>query len=172
MTKLLPRFLQEPKPWKPVTPVKQPCRTGKVEYPTESSALEGLRRVRKKRIENPDGQDPESGIYPCDHGDHWHLTSSEIHLNDITSERERRDGETWENYAGRLEKRIAEQRSQILSLHALGHGASNNRSSRKRINALVIALGRMTENWENERRSRIALTEKLRNKEIKQWWKR
>lgn len=173
MTKLLPRFLQETKQRKPVVQPKRGCRTGKVEYPSESAALEGLRNVREKRLKNPDEHNPECSIYPCEHGPHWHLTSNEVRGDDFTSEKEKSDGETWENYAVRLERRIAEQRSQILSLHALGHGASNNRQARKRINALVIALGHMTERWEGERRSRIALTEKLQNQQPKtNWWKR
>lgn len=170
MTKLLPRFLRETEHKPTKTAQKNPCRTGKIEYATESAALEGLRRVRKKRIKNLDEQDHECAIYLCDHGHHWHLTSNEIRGEDVTSERERSDGETWESYAKRLERRVAEQRSQILSLHALGHGASNNRQARKRINALVIALGHMTERWEAERANRIRLVQLLETEKEKTSW--
>lgn len=135
------------------------CGTGKKRYATESAALDALIRVRKLRQANPDGRDPENRIYFCSCKG-WHLTSGEMGREDFSPVKERGDGEPWESYARRLERRIAEQRAHLLSLHALGHGASN-REGRKRIASLLRALGRMTERWESERSQRQALVEIL-----------
>lgn len=137
------------------------CPSGKVRYATESDAITGLLRVRKERVRTNDPHDHESRIYPCAKCQGWHLTSNPmLHPEDLTPEAPQKTGEPWQQYAKRLEKRIAEQRAQLLSLHALGHGGSN-KDSRRRISALTVALGRMTERWENECRNREALVEKV-----------
>jgi hypothetical protein len=136
------------------------CGSGKVRHPSEARALEALVRVRGQRIASGDPAMPENRIYVCDRCDGWHLTSRELHPEDLTPERDRHPSEGWEGYAKRLEKRIASQRAEIMSLHTLGHGAGN-RESRKRISSLVIALGRMTERWEIERRHREHLVQLL-----------
>ena len=53
----------------------------------------------------------------------------------------REDGETWESYARRLEKRIKAQRDHIVSLHEV-HAQCSNRANRKRMAHLEAALGR------------------------------
>lgn len=133
---------------------RRKCSTGKVRHATEAVALEALARVRRDRIATGDPDPPESRIYICARCNGWHLTSTDLSYRDLEPIRERSDGEAWEAYAKRLERRIAEQRAQILSLLALGHGAAHNRASRKRVEALTVALGHMTERWENERRNR------------------
>ena len=141
------------------------CVSGKVRYDSEARAIDGLLRVRKRRIETADPLEHESRIYPCVKCAGWHLTSKPmVHPEDFTPEHEQWNGESVESYIKRLERRIKEQRAQLLSLHALGHGG-DNRQARKRISALTVALGRMTERWENERRDRKALVEKLREAE-------
>jgi hypothetical protein len=67
------------------------------------------------------------------------------------------DGESWEDYARRLERRIKEQRDQLESLNQIHSACGNNRADRKRINNLRFALGKMTERWEKERTNREAL---------------
>lgn len=139
------------------------CNTGKVRYDTEAAALAALVRVRGYRLEHPDGKDAETHFYVCRVCEGWHLSSNPVagHGSDFMPEHSLRTGETWENYAHRLERRIKEQRAQLLSLQALGHGASN-RDSRRRIQSLVVALGAMTERWEAEVRNREALVERIR----------
>lgn len=136
------------------------CRTGKIRHPSETGALEALVRVRKERFASDDGRLPESRIYLCRDCGGWHLTSTDLHPSDLEPVRERKDGEPWEIYAKRLERRVAEQRTHIVSLHALGAGATN-RAMRRRVPALLVALGRMTERWDNERRNREELVRQL-----------
>lgn len=151
------------------------CPSGKIRHRSEAIAIEALIRVRKHRIEINDPADHESHIYPCRQCDGWHLSSKAVvHPEDFTAEHPQRTGETWPEYAKRLERRIAAQRAQLLSLHALGHGGSN-RQSRKRIESLIVALGRMTERWENERRNREALVmrvEELESRPKRRWLRR
>lgn len=66
------------------------------------------------------------------------------------------DGETWEAYAHRLERRIKEQRDHIKALNVL-YADNGNRADRKKINRLKRALVAVTENWQREREARIAL---------------
>jgi hypothetical protein len=148
------------------------CASGKQRYKSESVAIGALISVRKKRIETRDPLEHESRIYPCDRCNGWHLTSNPVvHPEDFTPEAPQHTGESWQSYARRLERRIAEQRAQLLSLHALGHGGTN-RQSRKRISTLTVALGRMTERWENERRNREALVDRIEAQPRQRRWLR
>lgn len=144
------------------------CVTGKRRYPSEASALESLMRVREERIGSGEERIPENRIYFCDRCNGWHLSSRELHPADLQEVKEKGDGETWHQYARRLEKKIAAQRSQLVSLLALGHGAGN-RENRKRIPALLIALGRQSERANAERQHRIALVETLRRRHPLCW---
>jgi len=56
-------------------------------------------------------------------------------------ETDKGDGETWEAYAHRLEKRIKEQRIALEQLQRI-HANCPNRANRKRITNLEAALGR------------------------------
>lgn len=175
MSQLLPRFRRDEMERElrlgngVVQRLDQPsCPSGKVRYAFESHALEGLARVRAARRRTADPHAPECRIYFCDRCEGWHLTSREGHPEEFSSEPERHDKETWAEYAQRLEKRIARQRSEILSLHQLGHGLSN-KATRRRIETLVIALGRTTERYERERRHRIAVVELLEGR-CACWW--
>lgn len=142
-------------------PAEPRCKTGKHRYLSESQALEALIRVRKIRVRQGDPRQHENHIYPCRECDGWHLSSTPVLLaSDLRTEREQWPTETIEAYARRLERRIAEQRAQILSMLAVGHGG-NNRQARKRIEILTVALGRMTAMWEEERRNREALVRRL-----------
>lgn len=136
------------------------ARTSKIRHPSEADALRALARVRDARALQDDGRLPENRIYRCAHCEGWHLTSRELHPAELDPPKERGPAETWEEYAHRLERRIAEQRAHTVSLHTLGHGVAN-RATRKRIASLVEALGRMTERWENERRNRQELVRQL-----------
>ena len=138
----------------------QTCPSGKKRYASESDALGGLMGVRKARAAAGHAEPPECRIYWCERCIGWHLTSTELNGLELKPVRARMTDETWEKYAKRLERRIAEQRAQILSLVALGHGASN-REARKRTANLVVALGRMTERWEIERQHREALVRQV-----------
>jgi hypothetical protein len=139
-------------------PEPRRCPSGKLRYPSEALALEGLSTVRERR--HGADRPPECRIYFCDRCEGWHLTSAEIHPRAFVPEREKADDEEWSVYAKRLERRIAAQRSEILSLHQLGFGLSN-KNTRRRIETLVIALGHATERYERERRDRIGLTRRL-----------
>lgn len=68
----------------------------------------------------------------------------------------RSDGESWEDYAHRLERRIKEQRDQLESVNRYRE-TNGNRADRKKIARLRFALGRMTERWEHEVTNREAL---------------
>ena len=57
------------------------------------------------------------------------------------------DGETWEDYAHRLEHRVKEQRDHIKRLVEL-RDEPGDRAARKRIEWLERALGSMTLRWE------------------------
>lgn len=148
------------------------CGSGKVRYPSEPEALDAMMRVRKERVRNGETRTPENRIYYCEQCEGWHLSSRELHPLDLAQMRERGDGEPWDVYAKRLERKIADQRSQIVSLLALGH-AGSNRDLRKRVPTLLTALGQMTERWQGERRTRENLTEILRQKHPLVWllWK-
>ena len=139
------------------------CSTGKFRYATEADAIEGLVRVRRERVASRlrDTRPHESHLYPCDRCTGWHLSSSPIFMSgDLIPDQPRRGREPLEMYARRLENRVAEQRSQIMSLLATGNGATN-RETRKRIGALTVALGRVTELWQEERGNREALVARL-----------
>jgi len=145
------------------------CPSKKYRYLTEAVALEGLARVRRDRLNDADRtRPPECRIYFCDRCEGWHLTSNEAHPEDFNTEPARRDQEDWQVYARRLEKRIASQRAEILSLHQIGHGLSN-KNTRRRMETLVIALGRATERFERERRDRINLV-RLLDERCGCWW--
>lgn len=141
------------------------CPSGKQRHRSEAGAIQALIRVRKHRIQTGDPLDHESHIYPCEQCNGWHLSSKEVlHSRHLIPDKVRHDGETWEAYARRLERRIKEQRAQIMSMIAVGHGG-NNRQARKRIASLTVALGRVTELWDEERRNREAVVERLRELE-------
>lgn len=124
------------------------CPTGKVRYETEADARASLARVKEARAERPDGRPPERDYYECQRGcEGWHLTSRPPDLD--LPEDERDDGESWESYAQRLERRVKEQRDLLRHMNALRADAGN-RAERKRITRLRYALGRMTERWETE----------------------
>lgn len=135
------------------------CVTGKVRYADDEQAAIALDRVREARLARPDGRPAEWQFYACEHCDGWHLSSR---WPDPGPDLEPRvDGEPWPDYAKRLERRIKEQRDHITQLHEL-RGYAANRYSRKKIDGLVAALGRMTARWEHERTNREALAGKLR----------
>jgi hypothetical protein len=131
------------------------CVTGKVRYADEQDAAVALERVRAARAERPDGHPPERVFYPCEHCDGWHLSSRPPKLA-LADPPPRADGETWQEYAHRLERRIKEQRDQLEQINQLRADAGN-RHERKRIALLQASLGRMTERWEKERAARIGL---------------
>lgn len=66
------------------------------------------------------------------------------------------DGETWEAYAHRLERRIKAQRDHIKGVVSLIEG-TGNRADRKKVERLRSALATITEKWNREREARIAL---------------
>lgn len=68
----------------------------------------------------------------------------------------KRDGETWDAYAHRLEYRIKAQRDHLKSVTALIKG-KGNRADRKKVERLKSALALVTEKWSREREARIAL---------------
>lgn len=70
-------------------------------------------------------------------------------------------GESWEDYARRLERRIKDQRDHIKSLAAL-HKGNGNRADRKKVASLRSALATITEKWSREREARIALVRTAR----------
>ena len=70
------------------------------------------------------------------------------------------DGESWEDYAGRLERRIKEQRVHINSLHRYRKDGGN-RQQRKRTRSLETTLGRVAARLGEEERNREALAAKL-----------
>lgn len=72
------------------------------------------------------------------------------------------DGESWEDYAKRLERRIKEQRDLNKHLVELGKDGGN-RVDRKRIARLEAALGQMTLRWEDQRAMNKGLSAKLRD---------
>ena len=144
------------------------CPTQKVRYKAESEALVALIRVRDHRAEISDPAAPENRVYRCDACDGWHLSSKPLHPQDIATVRERADGEPWQSYSRRLERKIEQQRTQIVSLLAIGHGGSN-RELRKRVPALLAALAEMTERWHGERRNREALVRTLRREHPLRW---
>lgn len=69
------------------------------------------------------------------------------------------DGESWKAYAHRLEHRIKEQRDALDSLQKV-HAACPNRSERKRITQLELALGRATLRADRHKQSVKALVER------------
>lgn len=142
---------------------KERCRSGKVRYPSESLALESLRRVRRERYLAGEGGLHENHVYPCRDCKGYHLASSS-HDQTVTEPAEQHTNEPTDAYIMRLERRIAEQRSQIFSLQVIGNGSSN-RESRKRIASLIISLGKMTERWEDEHKARVALSKKVKELE-------
>lgn len=158
----------EPRRLRGRPPDRVRCVTRKERYETESEALEALVRVRKERLATEDPKPPEARIYRCERCKGWHLTSNETSPDEFKNEPDRYPDETWEIYAKRLEKRIAAQRSEIVSLHAIGQGVGR-KNARRRIETLVIAVGRATERYEWERKQRIDLVRKLRDR-CDCWW--
>jgi hypothetical protein len=156
-TQLLPRFQRGA----PSVTNPTGCSTGKHRYSSESDAIEGLLRVRKERVLIQDPRSHESHLYPCDRCGGWHLSSSAVRFPaELTDDLEKRNGEPVEMHLRRLQNRIKEQRAQILSMLAVGNGATN-RESRKRIASLTMSLAKVTELWQEERRNREALVERL-----------
>jgi uncharacterized coiled-coil protein SlyX len=136
------------------------CITEKVRYPDDLIASEALERVRQKRLENPDdNKDPERTFYECRHCSGWHLSSSPPAIDPPPAAKA--DGETWEEYAHRLEHRIKKQRDILEKLNSLRADAGN-RSERKRMDKLRHALGMMTERWEAERTKNKGLIHRIR----------
>lgn len=150
------------------------CTTQKRRYGSESQALAALISVRGDRLRAGETQDFETRIYPCWACQGWHLTSQVVSRNDLVPARDRYHTEDVRAYVTRLERRIAEQRTHLLSIHALGHGG-NNRQARARIASLTLALAHMTELWDKERRNREALVEQLRDAKAtrrRRFWRR
>lgn len=135
------------------------CPTGKVRYANDVEAAIALERVREARAARPDDSPPERIFYPCGHCNGWHLSSRPPELDPPPAAKA--DGETWEEYAHRLEQRIKKQRDHLDELNALRADAGN-RHERKRIAHLQAALGRMTERWDEERQARLGLVEAMR----------
>jgi hypothetical protein len=73
------------------------------------------------------------------------------------------DGETWEEYAHRLEHRIKRQRDQLDAMNTVRK--AGNVAARKKIAKLTTALGLMTLRWERERDCRRGLLERLDSEE-------
>jgi hypothetical protein len=134
------------------------CVSEKVRYADEEQAAIALERVRQARLQRPDRNPPERVFYYCPRCEGWHLSSRPPMI--APGPQPKLAGETWEEYAHRLERRIKEQRDQLESINQLRADAAN-RAERKRITALRYALGRMTERWESERSQKFALLEKL-----------
>lgn len=130
------------------------CVTGKVRYADAETAAAALERVRAARAERPDGRPPERQFYACVRCEGWHLSSKPPRLDFDAVVRD--DGESWEAYAGRLERRIKGQRDHLEAINELRADAGN-RQERKRIATLQLALGRITERWHVEREARIGL---------------
>lgn len=136
------------------------CPTGKVRYATKTDAREALSEVQVLRLEKPTEFPPERDVHFCRFGcEGWHLTSRPPELP--PEEGPMVPGETWEDYAHRLERRIKSQRDHIGSLNALRADAGN-RTERKRMEKLRMALGEMTERWYSERVARLAMVEVLK----------
>lgn len=144
------------------------CATGKLRYGTETEALTALTRTREARVRTADPHPPENRIYKCPQCDGWHLTSKALSSLDLVEPGPKADGEPWDEYAHRLERRVAAQRAQIVSLLAVGHGGTN-RELRKRFPALLTALGQITERWQAERRNRENLVDLLRQRHPFTW---
>lgn len=135
------------------------CPTGKVRYPDEEKAAAALERVRGRRARRPDEFPPERIFYFCRHCQGWHLSSKPPDLK--LSEVPKQDGETWEEYAHRLERRVKEQRELLAHVNEMRSDAGN-RHERKRITHLTYALGEMAARFEEERRNKHALLRILR----------
>ncbi len=69
--------------------------------------------------------------------------------------------DTSREYTYNLEQRIKAQREELDAIVALRNEVGN-RTERRRIEHLQLALGVMTERWERERAAKLALVEKLR----------
>lgn len=135
------------------------CVTGKVRYADDIQASIALERVRLVRARKVEDKPPERTFYECPHCDGgWHLTSKPPALDPPPAEKA--DGETWEEYAHRLERRIKMQRDTLEQINLLRADAGN-RAERKRIDRLTVALGRMTERWEKEKEDKRGLIAKL-----------
>lgn len=144
--------------WKPPE-AEGECPTGKIRYASEAIAADSLTRVRARRdATKPDEHGPERDFYECPYCQGWHLTSRARSLED--PEPLRKDGETWQVYALRLEKRIKEQRDQLERINELRADAGN-RAERRRIELLTYALGRLTLRLETTRRAKAALVEAI-----------
>lgn len=143
------------------------CSSHKRPYYSEHQALKALVQVRRKRWMEGD-ETPESRAYKCDECDQYHLTSQPIvQHQDFRPSPARSENEPLEQYARRLERRIAEQRTQLMSLHAIGHGGTN-KETRRRIQSLTVALAEVTELWQQEKRNREALVKRLNKR---RWWR-
>lgn len=137
------------------------CASKKVRYETDLDAAIALRRVRAVRSARPDGLPEECAFYECTFCQGWHLTSQPQPV--ILEPFARDDGETWESYARRLERRVKEQRDQLVDLQTLRRELGN-RQTRRQIERLESALGKMTYRWEWERDRRKGLERHLASK--------
>lgn len=113
------------------------CPTGKVRYATEEDAAVALDRVQAARAVSPDGRCPERAWYECSNPacGGWHLTSRSPDLP--PEEEPRGDGETWEAYAHRLERRIKSQRDHLALLRARDEEAGKLRDALRELRTLV-----------------------------------
>lgn len=78
----------------------------------------------------------------------------------MTDSEVRGDGESWEDYARRLERRVKQQREHINALQTI-HSGKGNKADRKRLRALEATLGSMTLRWERQREATHALADLL-----------
>lgn len=125
------------------------CPTHKVRYRSETEANENLTKILAVRLEQARDRPPERQAYLCEFCDGWHLSSRPPELE--PPEPPKRDAESWEEYAHRLERRIKNQREHIKAINELRADAGN-RAERKRVNRLTMALG-------NERLGNYRLSE-------------
>lgn len=130
------------------------CPTGKVWYATSEQAEAALVEVFARRVESPSDRPPERQVYGCSFCLGFHLSSKPPELDPEPDPKG--DGESWEEYAHRLERRIKAQRKTLREGNMLRADAGN-RAERKRSERLQLALGRVTDLWLAEREKRIGL---------------
>lgn len=135
------------------------CVTGKVRYADDVQAAIALERVKEARAARPDRKPPERLFYFCRECDGWHLSSKPPPL--APEPPPKHDGETWAEYARRLEIRIKLQRDQLEAINQLRADAGN-RTERKRIERLLRELGVMAERNAKMREANAALIARVR----------
>lgn len=75
------------------------------------------------------------------------------------------EGESWEQYAHRLEERIKRQRDEIEKLYAERPPGAGNKWTRKKVVELERALGKWVARWEKEHEMKRALYKKLKERD-------